>query len=286
MGEIFAFFWGIIKLAIILAIVIGAIAAWGYNKLRKLAENVREALSNIGVAENKKIQVINHFIASAKSYQASEELVTLKISQDFSVAAMNTASQQAAGMLAAINGMAARDPGLKSSALYSEFNHSYYQCEEQVGVARNFYNGAAKQYNVRRTSIPHIFYAPLLGFSAAQYLNVASSEAPGMSVERELTDDGERVKQLLGAAGTRVLGVAKIVAAQSKALAEKGVAHVAQLQTQNEIQFHYLDTEKNPQGPISRVQLDTLFQTGAINVDTSILQAGAKGWVKYQDLRQ
>jgi len=47
---------------------------------------------------------------------------------------------------------------------------------------------------------------------------------------------------------------------------------------------HYLDGERSPRGPVSREQLDQLFQSGTITPETDVLEAGATGWTKYATL--
>lgn len=276
------FFLGFVKLGFVVVVIALVFVVVGYNKMRKLAENVREALSNIGVAENRKVEVINHFIASIQGYQESEKLVMLKVSQDMTVSSMQQLNQQAGSMISAINGMAQRYPDLKSSEHYSEFNTKYYECEQLVEEARKTYNQNAKEYNVRRTTIPHVVYAGLLGFHPAQYLSMGGGEATEMNVERQMvSDDGERVNELLGLAGSKMLGAAKNFAERGRALAEKGVSH---MHTGNEGEYYYLDGEKNPQGPISREELVALFHSGSIQPDTSILKNGNKNWSCYRDL--
>ena len=50
-------------------------AAWTYNSLQKLAQNVRESASNVQVSISKKLSSINQLIEVVKNYQAGEQLV-------------------------------------------------------------------------------------------------------------------------------------------------------------------------------------------------------------------
>src|SRR6185369_17124471 len=88
------------------ALLFAAVAMWGYNTLRKLAENVKEAQSNVDIALRKKVSLINRLSEMANQYREGEKLVMLKVSQDASEAAMRDSYQQSTAMLATIQGMA------------------------------------------------------------------------------------------------------------------------------------------------------------------------------------
>jgi hypothetical protein len=285
MDAIFSFIGGIIQFAILLAIIVGVIALWGYNKLRGLAENVKEAWANISVVTRKKVGMVNQLIDVTKSYENSEKLVMLKVSADQSVAAMQSAYQSSGTVLSAINGVAQRFPDLKSNEQYREVMAAMQRTEGELESARTRYNATAKEFNVARTSIPHAFYAAILGFTKADYLEMEAFESGDASFQRPMiSDDGERLNVLLGTAGKGVMDAAKSLAEQGKALKEKGAAQIqARLAAVEE--FHYLDADKAPKGPVSRVELDRLFGEGQISVETDILPGSSKTWTKYSSVR-
>lgn len=88
MNSFVSFIEGLIKLAIFVAVILAVVSFWGYNKLRLLSENVKEAWSNITVATRKKVSLVNQLIDSVKSYQESEKFVMLKMSDDLTVASL------------------------------------------------------------------------------------------------------------------------------------------------------------------------------------------------------
>jgi len=49
-------------------------------------------------------------------------------------------------------------------------------------------------------------------------------------------------------------------------------------------EYHYLDADRSPIGPVSRDELDVLFRSGAIGAETDVLEAGSKAWTKYAGL--
>jgi len=92
---------GLFRFAIFTAIVMGIVVAWGYNGLRRLAENVKEAWSNIQVVARKQISMVNQLIDVARRYDESEKFTVLKISEDLSVSAVQRVIQQSGTVLTA-----------------------------------------------------------------------------------------------------------------------------------------------------------------------------------------
>ena len=275
----------LITFVFLAAIVLAVVAVWSYNSLRKLAENVKEAQSNVDIALRKKVSLINRLSEMANQYREGEKLVMLKVSQDNSEAAMRDAYQQSGTMLAAIQGMAQRFPELKSTDQFKELLPAIDRAESDLQNWRVRCNGTIKDYNSHRSALPHALYAGMLGFRPARYLELESVESSDSMVERPVfSDDGDRVNELLGMAGTRMLGATKTLASQGKLLAEKAATRVQTEMAARAAaarEYHYLDAERSPKGPVSREELDQLFRSATITTETDVLEAGAKGWTKY-----
>jgi hypothetical protein len=288
MQAIIDLFTTLITLVFFAAIILAAVAVWGYNSLRKLAENVKEAQSNVDIALRKKVSLINRLTELAKQYEEGEKLVMLKVSQDNSEAAMRDAYQQSGTMLAAIQGMAQRFPELKATEQFRDLLPAIDRAESDLQNWRVRCNATIKEYNSHRSSLPHTLYAGMLGFGPARYLELESVESNDSMVERPIfADDGARVNELLGMAGTRMLGATKTLASQGKLLAEKAAERVQTEMAARAVsarEFHYLDADRSPKGPVSRSELELLFRNGSITPETDVLEAGSKAWTKYASL--
>ena len=125
---------------------------------------MREAESNTSVVIAKKTQLVNDLTALVLRYHQDEQLVVLKVSSDLGVDSMLSSYNSAGSMLATINGVAQRYPELKSNAQFGMLMSSISSCEKEIQTWRLKFNGTAKDYNVHRSSVPHTFYAGLLGF--------------------------------------------------------------------------------------------------------------------------
>lgn len=289
MQALFSFIVLIFEIAIFFGVLIAVIAFFGYNKLRALAENVKESFSNIGVIMKKQVSLINQLIEAVTGYAESEKLVILKVSSDLSAENVSAVHQQSGMVLSAVSGMAQRYPELKSNQQYNRLMENIREIEDQLEVQRERYNGTVKAYNVQRTSIPHVFYSKFLGFNQAPYLDFTSTETQDVGTLKSITsDDGERLTQLLGAAGSKMADLGRDLGSlshkavnQSKVLLENTQEKIKQ---QMVVEFHYLDAEKNPAGPVSREEMHQLYSTGAIKDETMVMQEGEKRWVMYKEV--
>lgn len=211
MSSIFSFIGGLIQFLLFIGVVIAAIAFLGYNGLRTLSESIREAMSNIGVVCKKQASLINQLQDVVKGYQESEKFVMLKVSDDMSsVGQAAQIYQQSNMVLSAASGIAQKFPELKSNEQYKRLIDSMQACEAQLENARQRYNSAVKAYNVKRSSIPTVFYATTLGFKVAPYLEFDGEiQVVDMGTIKSFSsdDDGARLNALLGQAGNKVLNI-------------------------------------------------------------------------------
>lgn len=285
MGGLFELIGGLIQLAIVLAVVLGVVAFFGYNKLRRMAEDGKEAVSNIKLAIGNKAQILNDLSSIVLRYHQDEQLMVLKISEDLAVSSLQSAYQQAGAVLSTIQGLAQRYPELKSNAQFDHLMHSVEQADAKIHDAQRRYNGIAKDYNVRRGSFPTLLYAGFVGFGPAQYLDFDSAHPSAGQSGTLISDDGERVRQIMGVASAKALEAGRTLAHHGRELAERTVQKV---QTANLLgpgeEFTYLDENQKPQGPMSREELDAVFRAGRINGDTRVLKGGAKDWLTYREL--
>ncbi|MDR7048412.1 LemA protein [Duganella sp. 3397] len=280
MSGIFDFIGSIIKIAIYAAIMLAVMALFGYNQLRALSEAVKAAFSNIGVTARKQVSLTNQLIEAVKGYADTEKFVHLKISDDISAANIAQIQQQSHSMVSAINGLAQRYPDLKSSQQYNTLMEAIYNVENDLERQRERFNEAARAYNTKRTSIPHVFYAAALGFRNAPYLELHNDEPQDMGMLNTMNnDDGERVKQMLGAVGSQTATVLRTVS--NKAVEHGKVAMTAaqtRMKQQQVMEYSYLDQDRNPQGPVSLDALLQLQAEGKVTTETPVMPLGGRVW--------
>ncbi len=243
------FFVGLIQLSLFIIVIIGVIAFLGYNKLRGLSELIRERWSNIGVVGRKQASLTNQLIDIVKSYQESEKLVMLKVSEDMTTASNIAQVFQQSGMvLSGANSLAEKFPELKANQQYQLLIQSIKECENELESARTNYNSSVRSYNTSRSSIPTIFYAPILGFKVAPYLEFEGNDL-SMDIQTLNTFssdvDGERLNELLGKAGGKLREAseqtfeagkvaARKVVEGGKIIAEKAQDKIEEIRTESQ----------------------------------------------------
>ena len=154
-----------------------------YNGLVKARQVKEEAWSGIDVQLKRRADLIPNLIETVKGYAAHEkgtleEVVSLR-NKAQALPAGDVAGRAAAeGMLSQALGklfaLAEAYPDLKANQNFSELQQSLESIENEVQMARRYYNGAARDLNVKVESFPSNFIAGPFGFQKAQYFELES----------------------------------------------------------------------------------------------------------------
>ena len=257
-------------------VILGVIAFFTYNKLQRLAQEVKEKTSNVGVAISTKVNLINQVIDAVQNYQQGEQLVQLKISSDMNQAAMIMAYQKSNNILATVQSLANRSPDLKASEQYHRLIDSIQECEANIQRTRLSVNSAVKTYNSECLSIPTVFVARFLGFGSAPFLEFDVSGSGEMTKLKEFkTDDGERLHQLMAGGIGALAGAAKNLAAGAEHAGKMIANKVKEASTTN---YFYMTPGGVPQGPVSLDEIHRLRAAGTIDDKVMLAEAGSQNW--------
>lgn len=280
MDAILDFFSTVFWLCFWLALILGVLALMSYNKLQRLAQEVREKASNVQVAVSKKIQLVNQLIDVVRGFQQAEQFTQLKISQDNTAQAMSGAYQQSGAVLTSLQAVADRFPELKASEQYHRLIDSIQACEKDIESRRNQFNAAVKLYNSERSAIPTVFVARLIGFSEAPYLEFDTSGAPDMSTLQSFrTDDGERLNQLLGKAGDGLLSGARLLANKASEIGAAATEKVKEVRAaQAASAYYYLLPGGVPKGPLPLDVIRAKVESGDMPSAVQVAPVGSDEW--------
>ncbi|WEK03032.1 MAG: LemA family protein [Candidatus Devosia phytovorans] len=165
---------------LVLGAVIG-VAVVMYNGLVKNRQLVEEGWSGIDVQLKRRTDLIPNLMETVKGYM-SHERETLEAVTNARAAATSVASgtpeQRAAaeGRLSSALGRliatAEAYPDLKANTTFLEFQTALQGVEEEIQMARRYYNGAVRNMNVMVESVPSNFIAGPFGFKTAQYFEL------------------------------------------------------------------------------------------------------------------
>jgi LemA protein len=170
---------------IILAVVVIAAlyVVFIYNGLVRSRQMAEEAWSGIDVQLKRRADLIPNLIETVKGYAAHEkttleEVVELRNRAQAVPAGDVAGRAQAEGLLGQALGrvmaLAEAYPDLKANQNFSELQASLETMESEIQMARRYYNGAARDLNVKVESFPSNLVAGQFGFSKREYFEIAN----------------------------------------------------------------------------------------------------------------
>lgn len=179
---------------LVVLVVVSGIVLWGiliYNSLVRLRNMVEEAWSGIDVQLKRRSDLIPNLVSTVKGYAAHEkgtleDVVRLRNMAQNAQGVGETA--QAQGLLGAALGkliaLAESYPELKANQNFIQLQASLGDIEEQLQLARRYYNGSVRNLNIAVESFPSNLVAGRFGFSKADFFeleNAAERAVPAVA---------------------------------------------------------------------------------------------------------
>ena len=190
------------KKTTIILIIVAALAAvvfWGvgiYNALVTAEENVETSWAQVENQYQRRSDLVPNLVATVKGYASHEATVLENVVNARSKATQMTidpskatpeqlqAYQAAQGELSQALGrllaLSESYPDLKASQNFLELQSQLEGTENRITVARNAFNEAAKQFNVRIRRFPSNIIAGMCGFEKKAYFEAeaGANKAP------------------------------------------------------------------------------------------------------------
>jgi LemA protein len=177
----------------VLLLVAALIVLWVvsvYNGLVRRQNLVREAWSGIDVQLKRRADLIPNLVETVKGYASHErgtfdELTKLRSqtgTQDIAERAQTEAAITAA--IGKVMAVAEAYPDLKASANFQQLQGNLNNIEDQLQLARRYYNGTVRDYNVAIQQFPSSIVASSGGFTAQPFFqidNAADRDVPKVS---------------------------------------------------------------------------------------------------------
>jgi LemA protein len=168
-------------LIVILALAV-AILLWGvsiYNGLVRRKNIVAEGWSGIETQLKRRADLIPNLVETVKGYATHErttfdELARLR-SQGQAQGDVASRAQTESAITAAIGkvmAVAEAYPELKASANFQSLQHDLADVEDQIQLARRYYNGAVRDLNVMIEQFPSNLVANNTGFKPAPFFQI------------------------------------------------------------------------------------------------------------------
>ncbi len=182
----------LVILGVAAAIVIWAVAI--YNRLVRLQNLVEEGWSGIDVQLKRRADLIPNLVETVKGYMDHERELLAKVtalrarsSEAGSVAEKVKLEGQLSRSLAHLFAVAENYPDLKADQNFMQLQGQLAELEEQIQLARRYYNGTVRELNIKIESFPGNLVARRFGFSQAEFFEIedpTDRRVPEVSFDR------------------------------------------------------------------------------------------------------
>jgi LemA protein len=169
----------ILFLVVVAAIALGAVAL--YNGLVRKRNLVGEGWSGIDVQLKRRADLVQNLVNTVKGYGKHEKEVIENVTtaranavQAKGVEAQAKAESTLTGALRTLFAVSENYPDLKASTNFLELQKALAAIEDEIQLARRYYNGTARDLNTAIQSFPAVIFAPALGFKAAPFFELES----------------------------------------------------------------------------------------------------------------
>jgi LemA protein len=169
---------------ILVIIVLAALWAIGsYNGLVRLRALLNEAWSGIDVQLKRRYDLIPNLVATVQGYSFHEKSILEEIARMRAASLGATGIQEKAlaenGLMQTLRtlfAVAENYPQLKANENFLTLQKELSVVEQEVQLARRYYNGTARNYNITIATFPSSIIASTFHFDKAPYFEIATSE--------------------------------------------------------------------------------------------------------------
>jgi LemA protein len=174
------------KFISILFIVLIAVVAYGiaiYNRLIQNKNHVDEGWSGIEAQLKRRSNLIPNLVETVKGYATHErealEAVTSLRTQAMSISDIGERGQKEGELTAALGrlfAVAEAYPDLKANENFIGLQDDLSETEDQIQLARRYYNGTVRDMNILVESFPSNIVANNFNFSKAKFFEIENTE--------------------------------------------------------------------------------------------------------------
>lgn len=171
------------EIALVALAAVALYVVFIYNGLVKARQMAEEAWSGIDVQLKRRADLIPNLIETVKGY-ATHEKSTLEAVVELRNRAQAVPTGDVAGRAAAegllgaalgkIIALAEAYPDLKANENFLELQRSLEGVEGEIQMSRRYYNGAARDLNVKVESFPSNLVAGQFGFAKKPYFEITN----------------------------------------------------------------------------------------------------------------
>jgi LemA protein len=161
---------------LLLALAAGLFFVGIYNSMVKKRNLVDEAWSGTDVQLKRRSDLIPNLVETVRAYASHEKEIFEHVAEARSAAmgARGVADRAKAeagltGALRTLFAVAENYPGLRASENFNQLQGTLEKLEDEIQMARRYYNGATRDYNTTIQVFPNNMLASPFGFTAREY---------------------------------------------------------------------------------------------------------------------
>ena len=176
-------------------IVIAVVAAIGlyaiviFNRLIRGRNLVREGWSGIDVQLRRRSDLIPNLVEVVKAYATHERNLFNEIAERrtsamnaTNVAGKAVAERELQGSLQRLLAVAEAYPDLRANQNFLTLQNQIAELEDQLQMARRYYNGTVRDYNIAIQSFPDVLIARVTGFREENFFQADAAAALNPSI--------------------------------------------------------------------------------------------------------
>jgi LemA protein len=174
----------------VIVLVVGVWAAFSFNRLVHLRNQVRNAWADIDVQLKRRHDLVPQLVSAVKGYAGHERGVMQAVTELRSKAVGLTSPARLGDVESALEQSLAQlfalkeaYPDLKANQNFLQLQRDLVEVEDNLQYARRFYNGAVRDYNTTIERVPDTFVARSSGFSESEFFQADDADRAPVRVE-------------------------------------------------------------------------------------------------------
>ena len=180
-----------IALVVAALLLAGLVATYltAFNRLRRQDVAVQEALAGIDVQLTRRADLVPNLVSSVSAYLRHERGVLEELTsarsgvrtaiESGSVAHRAAAGQRLEQVMGTVLAVAEAYPELQASQSFVQLQQELAATEDQVALAREYYNSAVRALNTSVATVPWTFFTGAAGVSRQPFFEApAGAEVP------------------------------------------------------------------------------------------------------------
>jgi LemA protein len=175
---------------IIVAVAALAWAAFAFNRLVHLRNQVRTAWADIDVQLRRRHDLVPQLVAAVKGYAGHERGVLTAVTELRAQAVALTSPTKLGQVEGALEkaltqlfALKEAYPDLKANENFLQLQNDLVDVEDHLQYARRFYNGAVRDFNTATQRFPGMLIAHAGGFTESEFFSAEEDERGAVKVE-------------------------------------------------------------------------------------------------------